>query len=231
MEKWKAQQKLTKAKDGKADSATPEPADKKSSFSAVPVGKGESSPSIRCRAERIATLPAKPTFSLGGLSRIGLPLKGSGPTPLKRTIAVMDDDEQEDRKLQKLDLPDFDREVQSGEAAKVEAIGDDLAAVDGDDAMKGVEPEVERESDANGATKPVEQKVRMEVDAESEEDDPLDAFMQDVDKAVKTVNHEDAKRQGLRTMEHDDSEDDEKEVKNKQAEEMAKAEATLQYVS
>jgi hypothetical protein len=53
------------------------------------------------------------------------------PTPLKRSLGLDDDDDEGDRKLLKLDLPSFDPEVQSGTAANVEAVTEDMAAVEG----------------------------------------------------------------------------------------------------
>ena len=182
----------------------------------------------------VAALPAKPTaFSLSGLSRIGLPLKnGSSSTPLKRTITALDDEEASDRKLQKLDLPDVNPEVQSGEAAQVDAIGDDLAVADGDDAVEeDVKPDIipEVKPSINGDSN---SDIKMQIDRKEGEDDdvdPLDAYMLDIGTEVKQVNQSDAKRMGLMEQDHDSENED--EVKNKAEEELTKAEALLQYGS
>ncbi len=244
LEAWKKQRELDKLKDGKAKSATPEPADRKSTFNSVqPTGKGESP--VHCSVielntvDGVAALPAKPSaFSLGGLSRIGLPVKnGTVPTPLKRAITALDDEEASDRKLQKLELPEVNPEVQSGEAAQVDAIGDDLAVADGDEAMEEdinpeITPEVNGQVNGNGHAevtidvKPVEEK-KEDVEMEDDED-PLDAYMNDIGAAVKKVNQTDAKRMGL--LEQDHGDEDGPDLKNKAEEELTKAEALLQYV-
>ncbi|WVQ71573.1 pre-mRNA-processing ATP-dependent RNA helicase PRP5 [Cryptococcus sp. DSM 104548] len=183
LEAWKRERAL---KEGKSAAATPE-----MGSPAPPSG-----------------LPSKPVgFSM---SRIGLPLKSS--TPLKRSLTTLDDEDESDRKLQKLDLPDFDRQVQSGEAAKMGAIGDDMAVADGDDNED--DQIVKEETD------------KMEVDQEEEEEDPLDAFMKQNTKDVSSVNEKDAKRMGLRVAE-DGSDDEEEGTKVVEKDKLAEAEALL----
>ncbi|RSH91265.1 pre-mRNA processing RNA-helicase [Saitozyma podzolica] len=226
LEAWKKARELEKLKDGaKANSATPEP-EKKPDISKV-AGKG--------------ALPPKPTgFSMGSLGRIGLPLKPGSAAP-KRTVAALDaDDAAPERKLQKLeDLPEFDPEVQSGKAASLDAIGDDMAAEDVDEEQIDVKPDVKPDLDtgngtvsetangsaanghANGSTK-------MEVDEEEEEDE-LDKFMRENTLEVKQVNQADAKRQGLLAV--DNESDDEPEVRDKQEDSLAKQEEMLQLAA
>lgn len=165
--------------------------------------------------DTVAGLPPKPTaFSL---SRIGLPLKPTNPTPLKRSMAALDDEDTSDRKLQKLDLPDFDPEVQSGDAAQVGSIGADLAVADGDEDDDTVVKKEEEKMD-------IDKKVE-EVD----EEDPLDAFMRDNVQQVVEVNKADAKRMGLRVAE--DGSDDENQGQVVEKDKLAEAEALLQCVS
>lgn len=171
----------------------------------------------------VGHLPAKPTgFSLGTLSRIGLPVK-PGSAPIKRAMAL-DDEAEPERKLQKLDnLPEVNPEVQSGADAKVAAVDADLAVVDGDEDMEeNTMPEVLAAAKAE---------LKMDVDAkpEEEEEDELEAFMKQNDSEVKRVNTTDAKRMGL--LELDDDGDNEDEVKNKAEEELNKAEALLQMAA
>jgi ATP-dependent RNA helicase DDX46/PRP5 len=237
---------LEKLKDGaKANSATPEP-EKKPDISKV-AGKGVYIPSKSSRSSgRIihrvtGALPPKPTgFSMGSLGRIGLPLKPGSAAP-KRTVAALDaDDAAPERKLQKLeDLPEFDPEVQSGNAASLDAIGDDMAAEDVDEEQMDVKPDIKPDLDtengavpetangsaanghANGSTK-------MEVDEEEEEDE-LDKFMRENTLEVKQVNQADAKRQGLLAV--DNESDDEPEVRDKQEDSLAKQEEMLQLAA
>ena len=232
LEAWKKQREM-KMKDGKAKSATPEPADRKPAISSIaPVGKGESvAPEVFAltRESSAAALPQKPSaFSLSGLSRIGLPVKSATPvktgSTLKRTITALDDEEESDRKLQKLDLPDVNPEVQSGDAAQVGEIGDDLAVADDDD----VRPDIVEEANGhtNGDSKVME--VDVKPDPEEEEADPLEAYMSGIGAEVKIVNQTDARRNGLTA--NDNESDDGEEVQNKAEEELTKAEALLQYV-
>ncbi|OCF55316.1 pre-mRNA-processing ATP-dependent RNA helicase PRP5 [Kwoniella mangroviensis CBS 10435] len=220
LEAWKKQRAL---KEGKT--ATPEP-----SSSAVPPTK----PSSPALAKPLTGLPDKPTaFSL---SRIGLPLKaGPAPSILKRSLAASlddDDDNSGDRKLQKLgDLPEINPDVQSGDAAQVDSIGDDLAVEnikaepngDGveEDAMDVDEKPTLKE---NGNEK--EEKIQVD---EEEEEDPLDAFMRTNVEQVVQVNQADAKRMGLRQS-GDDSENEE-EDKVKVEDKLAEAEALLQQAA
>lgn len=153
------------------------------------------------------------SFSAQSLGRIGLVNK---PTPLKRSL-MMDDEEVEDRKLQKLEMPKVVDEVQSGSAAGVDAVPEDMAAVDGDENEDDV---VKVEAGADGDSK---------MDVDEEEEDPLDAFMRQNAQEVKTVNVSDAKKQGY--AEQLDNDDDDVEVRNKAEEELAKAEALLQLAA
>ena len=198
LEAWKKSRELEKLKDGKAKSATPEPADKKPLISAPkPFGKCE--PSISSSGgvaqHDVATLPAKPVLSMGALGRIGLPLK-PGSTPLKRSVA-MDDEAEPERKLQKLDLPEINPEVQSG--ANIGTIGDDMAAEDVDDEEEDVKPDVSvtnghANGDANGDVVMGEVKP---VEEEHEDEDELEAYMRSMNAEVIMVDFNDAKRQGL----------------------------------
>lgn len=154
------------------------------------------------------------SFSSQSLSRIGVPLK---PTPLKRSLGLDDDDDEGDRKLLKLDLPSFDPEVQSGTAANVEAVTEDMAAVEGEE-NEDDSTAVKQENGTNGTDS------KMDVD-EEEDEDPLDAFMKSNTAEVKRVTQQDRQRQGLIGGEESD---DEVEVRNSAAEGLAKAEALLQ---
>ncbi|OXG32321.1 pre-mRNA-processing ATP-dependent RNA helicase PRP5 [Cryptococcus neoformans Ze90-1] len=193
LETWKRQRAL---KEGKSAAATPEP----KSPAPPPVTSG---------------LPPKPTAFT--LSRIGLPLKPTNPTPLKRSMTALDDEDTSDRKLQKLDLPDFDPEVQSGDAAQVGSIGADLAVADGDEDDDTVVKQEEEKMD-------IDEKVE-----EDEEEDPLDAFMRDNVQQVVEVNKADAKRMGLRVAE--DGSDDEDQGKIVEKDKLAEAEALLQQAA
>lgn len=115
-------------------------------------------------------------------------------------MTALDDEDTSDRKLQKLDLPDFDPEVQSGDAAQVGSIGADLAVADGDEDDDTVVKQEEEKMD-------IDEKVE-----EDEEEDPLDAFMRDNVQQVVEVNKADAKRMGLRVAE--DGSDDEDQGKS-----------------
>jgi ATP-dependent RNA helicase DDX46/PRP5 len=231
LEVWKKKRALEQ---GKAKSSTPEPqqADVKPTFSSIKSsGKGALLfiPLVlryTSLNKIIASLPAKPataSITLPALSRIGLPLKpgtasssasGSG-THLKRTITALDDEEQEDRKLQKLDLPDVNPDVQSGDAANVDKIGDDLAVADVEEDEEDVKPEI------------IEEKMEVDkVEVEDDEVDPLDAFMMDNDKHVVAVNTEDARKAGL--FGGGDDSDDEPDVENKQEVDLTTKEALLQ---
>ncbi|WWC90123.1 pre-mRNA-processing ATP-dependent RNA helicase PRP5 [Kwoniella dendrophila CBS 6074] len=228
LEAWKKQRAL---KEGKT--ATPEPPAKPSPKPSIPVSAPISKPGLN----------GKPTaFSL---SRIGLPLK-SGPTPLKRSLAAsLDDEESSDRKLQKLgDLPEINPEVQSGDAAQIDAIGDDMAVAEGDEnEHDDIKPDINGNGHSNGNVngdsekmdvdeKPdsVEQETKQEAMDEDEEEDPLDAFMRtNVDEVVK-VDTADAKRIGLRQS-GDDSDNEEDKEKGKTEDKLAEAEALLQQAA
>lgn len=173
--------------------------------------------SVECITHRgtVAGLPPKPTAFT--LSRIGLPLKPTNPTPLKRSMTTLDDEDTSDRKLQKLDLPDFDPEVQSGDAAQVGSIGADLAVADGDEEDDTVVKKEEEKMDVD------------KKEEEDEEEDPLDAFMRDNVQQVVEVNKADAKRMGLRIAE--DGSDDEDRGQVVEKDKLAEAEALLQCVS
>ena len=233
LEAWK-KQRAGKLKDGVGSgNGTPEPSVVKPAPPVPPpvtTGKGEPSPRSRkvplaeLNKTSTGSLPLKPAggFSLGGLSRIGLPVKpGSAPPPKKKAIAVLDDEVSEDRKLEKLELPEFDPEVQSGEAADVGVIGEDMAAEDLDE--EDVKPEV------NGDEKmDVDEKPKPEVKDE-EEEDPLEAFMRENNAEVKEVNTSDARRLGL--LGDGEESEEEQEIKNKQEEDLEKAEALLQLAA
>ncbi|WVW83208.1 pre-mRNA-processing ATP-dependent RNA helicase PRP5 [Kwoniella bestiolae CBS 10118] len=219
LEAWKKQRAL---KEGKT--ATPEPASvpspKPASPARVPIASTSKPPT---------GLPNKPTaFSL---SRIGLPLKaGTAPTPLKRSLAASLDDDDEssgDRKLQKLgDLPEINPDVQSGGAAEVEEIGDDLAVEDIKPTINGNGNEMD--VDEKPQVKE-EEESKIKVDEEEEEEDPLDAFMRTNVEQVVQVNQADARRMGLRQS-GDDS-DNEEEEKVKVEDKLAEAEALLQQAA
>ena len=209
LEAWKRQREL---QNGKAGSSTPEPAADRKPSSPAPTSTCELIRTLRGYAQKRAALPAKPTgFSRVGLSRIGLPMKPG--SVLKKSALALDDEESSDRKLEKLDLPEVNPEVQSGEAADLGAIGEDMAA---EEIEEDVKPDTEK----------------MEVDAKPEEEegeDPLEAFMKANTEEVKQVNTSDARRLGL--LGAGDDSDDEAEIKNKQEEELEKAEAILQMAA
>ncbi|WWC69547.1 pre-mRNA-processing ATP-dependent RNA helicase PRP5 [Kwoniella pini CBS 10737] len=222
LEAWKKQRAL---KEGKT--STPESTSKAAS---------PAPPSVPSPAQgglpKLSGLPLKPTaFSL---SRIGLPLKaGNKPTPLKRSLAAtLDDEESSDRKLQKLgDLPEINPEVQSGEAADIGAIGDDMAVEDVKPEVNGNEDGEENQMDIDEKPKPDDLKAEdaIKVDEEEEEEDPLDAFMKaNVDEVVK-VDSADAKRLGLRHSGDDDENEEEEKVKVE--DKLAEAEALLQQAA
>jgi ATP-dependent RNA helicase DDX46/PRP5 len=201
---------LEKLKDGKIKSATPEPVvERKPEVKAV--GKGELGRLLGdSLVHGVASLPPKPTLTMGALGRIGLPLK-PGSMPLKRSIGMDGDEVEPERKLKKLDdLPEVNPEVQSGDAANVNEIGDDMAAevVEEED----VKPKVE---ETNG----------MDVD----EEDELDKFMRENTMEVKQVDRDDAKRQGLMAV--DNESDDEPEMRNKQEDDLARQEEMLQQAA
>jgi ATP-dependent RNA helicase DDX46/PRP5 len=154
-----------------------------------------------------------------GLSFSATSLSSLKPTPLKRSFAALDDEEVEDRKLEKLDLPAFNPEVQSGTEAGLQSVDEDMAVAQGDDnendAVAGAE------ANGNGS--------KMDVD-EEEEEDPLDAFMRENAQQVKTVNVSDAKRSGNVAADESDGEDEET-VRNRAEEELSKAEAMLQQAA
>ena len=229
LEAWKKQREQQKLREGAKTSATPEPADIKPVVPAPAStsGKGQScsSASYTIVLNRPGGLPAKPTgsafsFSAPALGRIGLPLK---PT-VKRFTAALDDEDGPERKLQKLDLPEVNPELQTGDAVGEEAIGGDLAAEEVEDHEK---PQVKMDVDGDNESD-VKPDVKMEVEEEDEED-PLDAFMRQNSTEVKNTNIADAKRLGLNPANvlGPESDDDEPVVKSKADEEMEKAEALL----
>ena len=169
-------------------------------------------------AQHVGALPSKPPsgLSFGSVKTIGLPTRN---TNTKRAFGALDDDDDEgDRKLQKLDLPDINPEVQSGPSAEEGAIGGDLAAEVVED--NDVKPEV---SEAK------EEKMDVDPKAEEEdEEDELDAFMRQNNQEVRKVNVKDAVRGGL--INYEGESDDEVEIKDAAGDELAKAEALLQSV-
>ncbi|WRT67042.1 pre-mRNA-processing ATP-dependent RNA helicase PRP5 [Kwoniella shivajii] len=223
LEAWKKQRAL---KEGKTTTntttSTPEPTPKPTTTISSPA------PPLK------SGLPNKPTaFSL---SRIGLPLK-AGPTPLKRSLAAtLDDEETSDRKLPNLgDLPEFNPEVQSGEAAQIDAIGDDMAIAEGDEnEHDDIKPDVTGNENGDGHENVVESdqmeidKKPEEVKEEEEEEDPLDAFMRNNVDQVVQVDTADVKRMGLRQT-GDESDDEEEKVKVE--DKLAEAEALLQQAA
>ncbi|BEI91301.1 uncharacterized protein CcaverHIS019_0401210 [Cutaneotrichosporon cavernicola] len=164
--------------------------------------------------------PVKPVAK-SGLSFSATSLSSLKPTPLKRSFAALDDEEVEDRKLEKLDLPDFNAEVQSGTEAGLASVDEDMAVAQGDDNENDAVVGPEANGNGDGGM--------MDVD-EGEEEDPLDAFMRDNDQQVKTVNVSDAKRSGNVGMDESDGEDEET-VRNRAEEELSKAEAMLQQAA
>ncbi|WWD15835.1 pre-mRNA-processing ATP-dependent RNA helicase PRP5 [Kwoniella shandongensis] len=211
LEAWKKQRAL---KEGKA--ATPD------------VKSTPGSPAPPPPSRTTGGLPPKPSAPTAfSLSRIGLPLK-AGPTPLKRSIAF-DEEETSDRKLQKLDLPEVNPEVQSGDAAQVEAVGDDLAVAELEEhEAEDVKPDINGTSDKMEVDKKEDVKV-VAKEKEEEEEDPLDAFMRENVQQVVDVNAADAKRLGLRTA--GDESDNEEEVKVATEDKLAEAEALLQQAA
>ncbi len=154
-----------------------------------------------------------------GLSFSATSLSSLKPTPLKRSFAALDDEEVEDRKLEKLDLPAFNPEVQSGMEAGLQSVDEDMAVAQGDD----------NENDAVAGAGANGNGSKMDVD-EEEEEDPLDAFMRENAQQVKTVNVSDAKRSGNVAADESDGEDEET-VRNRAEEELSKAEAMLQQAA
>lgn len=190
-----------------------------------------------------SSLPPKPTgFNFGGFAGMGLPMNAG--SKLKRPVAALDHDEDgPERKLEKLDLPEVDMTVQSGEAVGADGeLGADLAAEDvetdekpdinGSDAaaMNGVEADgdvamgdQENKPDVNPTAE--EPKVDTKAAAEEEEEeDPLDAYMKEIGQDVTEVNRGDAKRLGNMAA---DEEEEEKEVKNVAEQKLQEAEALL----
>lgn len=213
LEAWKKQRGVKSANTSAA--GTPEP---EKARLASPV-KRESDPRNLLNG---TALPANPSVGKTGLSFGATSLSSLKPTPLKRSFAALDDEEVEDRTLKKLDLPDFNPEVQSGAEAGLEQITEDMAAVEGDedenDVVVGAEAE---EKKANGGDK---------MDVDEDEEDPLDAFMRQNAQQVKTVNVSDAKRTGMPDADDSDGEDEET-VRNRAEEELSKAEAMLQQAA
>lgn len=138
-----------------------------------------------------ASLPGKPTFSAftaNTMSRIGLPMKPSAAVLAKAGLTntgpgngiKLDDADLSERKLQKLVLPPIAPLLVPGTvgegAADAPVVGDLDAVSDDED------------------EKPVLQSDKMEVD--EEEDDPLDAFMKENVKQVKTIDTQDKARHG-----------------------------------
>ena len=185
-------------------------------FAAISSTNGESTyHTPTTLAQHLGALPSKPSsLSFGGVKTIGLPTRN---TNTKRAFGVLDDDDDEgDRKLQKLDLPDINPEVQSGPSAEVEVIEGDLAAEVVDE--KDVKPDVSEAKDG-----------KMDVDPKAEdedEEDELDAFMRQNYQEVRKVDVKDAVRGGL--INYEGESDDELEIKDAAGDELAKAEALLQ---
>lgn len=141
-----------------------------------------------------ASLPGKPAFSAftaNTMSRIGLPMKPSAAVLAKAGLAPagpgngikLDDAEHNERKLQKLVLPPIAPLLVPGAVSEgtVETSGvGDLDAVSDDDDEK-----------------PGQATDKMDVD--EEEDDPLDAFMKENVKQVKTIDSQDQARHGAPT--------------------------------
>jgi ATP-dependent RNA helicase DDX46/PRP5 len=213
LELWRKKREMEKLKDGKASSLTPEPTDKKPSFSSISSASGEPSvlPLVKLNPVAPAPLAKTKTITMGAVGRFGLPLKGGVP-PKRSFSALNDDDEESDRKLQKLDLPDINPEPQTGKAVAADTIGTDLAV---EEDVKPVVPEDKMD---------VDEKPKVATVAEEEEDE-LDAYMRETMKEVKEVNTKDAKRMGLMNLE--DESEDEEEVQDKAGDELAKAEALL----
>ncbi|GHJ85929.1 hypothetical protein NliqN6_2331 [Naganishia liquefaciens] len=138
-----------------------------------------------------APLPGKPAFSAftaNTMSRIGLPMKPSAAVLAKAGLAPtgsgngikLDDAEHSERKLQKLVLPPIAPLLVPGTigegAVEAPEVGDLDAVSDDED------------------EKPMQAADKM--DADDEEDDPLDAFMKENVKQVKTIDSQDQARHG-----------------------------------
>lgn len=175
---------------------------------------------------------------------MGLPMNAGSGSKLKRTVAALDhdDDGEPERKFEKLDLPEVDPTVQTGETGgEGDVIGADLAAedvevdekpdvtananghdedikMDGPDGKPDV-PEMAPKSEAAPA-----KQEKMEVAEEEEEEDPLDAYMKEIGQDVSEKNRNDAKRLGMMAA---DEEEEEKEVKNVAEQKLQEAEALL----
>lgn len=154
----------------------------------------------------IGSLPGKPTFSAftaPALSRIGLPIKPSAAVLAKSgatgSSVALDDAEHSERKLEKLVLPPIAPLLVPG------AVAGDGAAEVGD--LDAVSDDEDKAGD------------KMDVDEEEEDDDPLDAFMKENVKQVKTIDTLDQARHGapgkssirenLADLDSDGSDDDE----------------------
>lgn len=120
---------------------------------------------------------------MGGLGLKGLPLKPEFANPAKGVAATLDDSVESKRKLETLgDMPAIDMTMVDDEAG----VGD--LEVDDDD------EEANRMDQALKAkAKEAKAKDAMQVD-EEEEEDPLDAFMNEVKQEVKKVNMEDMQK-------------------------------------
>lgn len=229
LEAWKRTRELKKQQEGKASSSTPEPTDKKPSFASISAASGESAcqfPLTMLNDVAPAPLAKTPAISMGAVSRFGLPVKGGSALPKRSFAALDDDDDESDRKLQKLDLPEIkdvkmETEPQTGDAVASGVIGADLAV------EEDVKPPVEKEDTENRMD--VDPKPAPKAPLQEDEEDELDAFMRQNNHEVREVNTKDAKRMGLMNLE--DESEDESEVVDKAGDELAKAEALLQCVA
>lgn len=167
---------------------------------------------------------------------MGLPMNAGAGSKLKRPVAALDHDEDgPERKLEKLDLPEVDPTVQTGESVEgAGVIGADLAAEDVDADEKPVitegsesKPAVDESGDvemkeSKPDTKPAEAPDQQAE--EEEEEDPLDAYMKEIGQDVSEVNRGDATRLGRIAA---DEEEEEKEIKNVAEQKLQEAEALL----
>lgn len=152
-------------------------------------------------------LPGKPAFALpsAAISRIGLPPKPGSSSRPSAGVAVMDDSDTSDRKLQKLALPPVDPLVLPG-LGGVAPVTENLEADYDDDDEDAMDVD-------SHPTAPVTQ------GEDDDEEDPLDAFMKSNVEEVKRVDKEDEEKTGvtatstrlqnLNDIDEDENEEDE----------------------
>ncbi|PPQ83301.1 hypothetical protein CVT25_004040 [Psilocybe cyanescens] len=139
---------------------------------------GKSMPAPAAPAPSTAKAPGQLNRSaLNGLGLKGLPLKPDFANPSKGLVAALDDAVESKRKLETLgDMPAIDMTMVEDEAG----VGD--LEVDDDD------------EEANRMDQALKAKAKDAMEVEEDEEDPLDAFMNEVKQEVKKVNMEDMQK-------------------------------------